>query len=843
VSELIGQSLNRYRLDRVIGQGSLGVVYEGRDDQQRRVAIKVMFPNLAAQDGFRRQFLRDLPLLKALPPHPNLVRLLDVDQAERWLYLVMEYMESGSLRRYLDQQKQVGAFAPLPAALDYVGQMADGLHFAHDQAIVHQDIKPENILLRPRADGQVEIAIADLKMRDLARSAHASEFTPLENALAYMAPEVCEGGHASTEADVYAVGAILYHLAVGRPPLEARNLPEAIYFHRNASIPRPLSVRQGLPFDLERIILKCLAKDPSQRYATAADLARDVHELEIRLRRTYPTLLHLETDPGFSTLANEETIRIQDRLYTQPEMTADQVGRDRLVIISPQEPTRSIPLNKTVWVIGRDMSADIVLDDVQVSRFHTRLEQMPGGGYQVIDLGSTNRTWIASRQIEPHQAVYWSPGQYLRIGPFRLVIEPVLSLLMTQPRVQESANQGVQSAQVEEAAGPPEALNIGIKVVPDRLTVIPGEQQSAQVELENFSDVVDHFIIRVNNIPSEWVLLPDSSIEVLDVKSGVDSARRNRGVETLIFKPPRESSTLAGVYSFEVVVTSSKRTNTLPVVASARLQIEPFYGFASDMKPTRLSGDRKLHISLTNTGNTPQAFTLAGSDQEEALNIVISPATLTLEPGQTVHIPILLSPKLRPLFGSTQRYPFSISVSDGRQGSPARIHEGELSLEALFSRRIIGLVAMLLVACGLGTFCSASQIITYVNQQRANEAAQAQAAAQTQTAGFQTQVAAGDPDADGLTTAEEMVLGTDPNLSDTDVDGLADGLEVRRYGTDPKALDTDKDVWDDGREVLVSNCPNGSFTSPNNPDSDGDKLPDNIDPDPCSQPTPGPPTP
>ncbi len=371
-------------------------------------------------------------------------------------------------------------------------------------------------------------------------------------------------------------------------------------------------------------------------------------------------------------------------------------------------------------------------------------------------------------------------------------------------------------------------MNVIAKLTPDRVTVTPGEQQSLQLELLNESGLVDHFLIHVRNIPQEWVTVPDASLEILT------DAGRNRGTVTLIFNPPRESSSIAGAYSFEVVVSSVGQPHALPVIVPGRLQVEPFYGFTSDMQPTRLKDNSKRpQLTIANTGNTPQTYTITALDREEALNFILSPSTLALEPGQSATVPILLSPKIRPLFGSTQRYPFEVTVSDGRTDSPPKTHDGELTVNPLFSRRALSLLALLLALCGLGSFCTASQLIALYNRQQAEAAQQATAAFQAEL----TRTASADPDQDGLLTFEEERLGTDPLLEDTDGDSLSDRVEAKQLGTNPLAFDSDNDTLSDGVEA-ASAC-----LSPNNRDTDGDTLLDNVDPDPCQPPTPVPPPP
>jgi hypothetical protein len=360
------------------------------------------------------------------------------------------------------------------------------------------------------------------------------------------------------------------------------------------------------------------------------------------------------------------------------------------------------------------------------------------------------------------------------------------------------------------AAAEAEPLRLVAKLVNSKVTVVPGSTERVELSILNESGRSDHFVISVPNLPAGWVTtIPPGTVEL--------------GKETvpiyLAFSPPRDSASRAGTHPFDVYISSATQPTAFPKIVSGQLQVEPFYGGTSEMRPSQIKGKRMPQVTITNTGNISHNFALSGRDDNDALNFYINPPTIQLEAGETKQVPITLSPKQRALTGSTERYPFEISVSDGRPDSRPEVHKGDMEVNPYITRRMIAFLTLILVAFGLGSACTVSGIISFAR--RADAERDILATRST---------AASDADNDGLTFAEETELGTDPNDIDTDKDILSDFVEVRQFGTNPVARDSDGDVLMDSLET-------GTCHSPNNPDSDGDGVMDNLDPQPCVSPT------
>jgi serine/threonine protein kinase/DNA-binding CsgD family transcriptional regulator len=253
----------RYRLRQWLGQGSMGLVYRAQDEiLGRDIAIKFLSPKQLADPDLVERFLREARTIARLA-HPNILNLYDVGQEEGWHYLVLEYIDGRDLRDRLNQENGP---LPLPEALRIVRDLLQALDFAHAQAVIHRDIKPENVLLTPQggvkvADFGLALAQGDLRLtRD----------DIIVGTTLYLAPEVVAGQSPDHRADLYAVGAVMYEMLAGQPPFTGDNPLTVFSQILHAPITPPRQINSTIPANIEAIITKLLARDPLQRYASAA---------------------------------------------------------------------------------------------------------------------------------------------------------------------------------------------------------------------------------------------------------------------------------------------------------------------------------------------------------------------------------------------------------------------------------------------------------------------------------------------------------------------------------------------------------------------------------------------
>jgi serine/threonine-protein kinase len=268
--------LEGYEVLEVLGTGGMGKVYKARHvGLNRYCAVKMILAGAHATPEEAERFRVEAEAIARMQ-HPNIVQIYEIGVAGSCPFLVLEYLEGGSLERRLQ-----GRPIPPRQAAETVRSLAAAMHDAHRHDIVHRDLKPANILLS--ADGIPKIAdfgLAKLLGAEpgLLGRGGLTQTGSVLGSPNYMAPEQAEGrtSRIGPATDVYALGAILYECLTGKPPFEAPNLLETLEKVRGEEPARPRQDHPEIPADLETICLKCLQKEPSERYASAKDLADDL---------------------------------------------------------------------------------------------------------------------------------------------------------------------------------------------------------------------------------------------------------------------------------------------------------------------------------------------------------------------------------------------------------------------------------------------------------------------------------------------------------------------------------------------------------------------------------------
>jgi len=267
------QTLGKYTLGALLGQGGMGAVYRSHHPLLNRpVAIKVMLVNIAADPQAHQRFLREAQVVAVLS-HPNIVNIFDVDVQDGQPYIVMDFAPGGSLAARL----QAGPIM-LEETLRLAIPLADALAYAHGQGLIHRDLKPANVLLRP--DGSPVLADFGLARPIIGDSAAQITATgAVMGTLAYMAPEQFSARPADARSDLYAFGVMLYEMLTGRVPFEGDSAP-IMYGHLQQPPPPPRRLNPALPDAIEQLILRLLEKNPDMRPQSAAELAAQLRALQ-----------------------------------------------------------------------------------------------------------------------------------------------------------------------------------------------------------------------------------------------------------------------------------------------------------------------------------------------------------------------------------------------------------------------------------------------------------------------------------------------------------------------------------------------------------------------------------
>ena len=256
---------NRYQISGTIATGGMAVIYKAQDLMlERPVALKILKKDLSDDLSFQNRFRQEARASARLI-HPNIVTTFDFGYDRDRLFIVMEYVKGTELKDLMSAEKKVA----IKDAIDYLQQACRGLAYAHQQGFVHCDIKPQNLMVTEEkvlkiTDFGISRALDTITREEQADVVWGSPY--------YISPEQSAGKAPSPVTDIYALGVVSYELFSGQLPFEAENSAELARMHR-VELPRPLiETYPQIPDELNRIVMRCLEKDPESRYETAGKL-------------------------------------------------------------------------------------------------------------------------------------------------------------------------------------------------------------------------------------------------------------------------------------------------------------------------------------------------------------------------------------------------------------------------------------------------------------------------------------------------------------------------------------------------------------------------------------------
>ncbi|HET6264773.1 MAG TPA: serine/threonine-protein kinase, partial [Usitatibacter sp.] len=275
-------TLGRYKIISEIGQGAMGVVYKAVDPIiDRTVAIKTINLNLSRQEleEYEQRFQQEIKAAGRLN-HPNIVTIYDVGKTDAVAYMAMEFLEGMEL-------KDMIATGNLPGpdqVVDIIAQVADGLWFAHQQDIVHRDVKPSNIMVMKGGMAK----ITDFGIARLPNSAVKTMTGLILGSPRYMSPEQVIGKTIDARSDIFSLGVVLYEALTGVAPFDGDNVNAIMYSTVNTTPPPPSQHNRAVPAMLDLIVAKAMAKLLEDRYQTVKELADDLREVRRQVESTRP---------------------------------------------------------------------------------------------------------------------------------------------------------------------------------------------------------------------------------------------------------------------------------------------------------------------------------------------------------------------------------------------------------------------------------------------------------------------------------------------------------------------------------------------------------------------------
>jgi serine/threonine protein kinase len=286
---LVGQTLGQYRLVERIGRGGMATVYKAyQPSLDRYVAVKVLPTYLAHDPDFATRFRREARAIAKLN-HPHILPVHDFGQEGELSYIVMRYVEGGTLKKILGQP------LALDRTVDILAQIGDALDYAHQQGIIHRDVKPANVLL----DRGKWALLSDFGLAKIAAASVQLTKTGVGMGTpAYMSPEQAQGKPVDAQSDIYSLGIMLFEMLTGRVPFDADTPLAVLIKHLTAALPLPRKVNPDIPEPVERVILKAVAKAPEDRFQRVSDMVE-------ALRRAA-----MEKGPPEETVLLEESVEV-----------------------------------------------------------------------------------------------------------------------------------------------------------------------------------------------------------------------------------------------------------------------------------------------------------------------------------------------------------------------------------------------------------------------------------------------------------------------------------------------------------------------------------------------------
>ncbi|WP_017727260.1 Stk1 family PASTA domain-containing Ser/Thr kinase [Halalkalibacterium ligniniphilum] len=266
---MIGKRISgRYEILETIGGGGMADVYKARDAiLDRYVAVKVLQPQFSKDEQFIKRFRREAQAATSLA-HPNVVNIYDVGEEADLYYIVMEYVEGATLKELIQERGPLS----LNETVDWMGQIMSAIAHAHENQIVHRDIKPHNILIR--TDGVAKVT--DFGIARAMSSATITHTNSVMGSVHYLSPEQARGGLVTFKSDIYSLGIVLYEMVTGQLPFSGDTAVSIAIKHLQNEMPSPRDLNPDLPQSIENIILRATAKDPFYRYETVQDMEEDL---------------------------------------------------------------------------------------------------------------------------------------------------------------------------------------------------------------------------------------------------------------------------------------------------------------------------------------------------------------------------------------------------------------------------------------------------------------------------------------------------------------------------------------------------------------------------------------
>lgn len=368
---MIDQTISHYKILEKLGEGGMGVVYKAQDTQlDRLVALKFLPAHISVNEETKARFLQEAKAAAALN-HNHICTIYSVEESAGTMFIAMEYIDGTTLQKQLP-------YARVDDALKVAVQVAEALHEAHTKGIVHRDIKADNIMLTSK--GQVKVM--DFGLAKLKGSLKLTRASSTVGTLAYMAPEQIQGGEVDSRSDIFSYGALLFEMLTGKTPFRGEHEAALVYSIVNEEPQSLEQLRQDVPPLLSNLVLRCLEKDPADRYQHMDDIVSE-------LRRTQKRTTSRVMRSSAYIPAQPEAAAAPSGVVSTSEIPApSRTRRSRALVRYGAMGALAIVLATIVWFVvapkGLSVNADMT----------TRVLQVPFTQYSYPSL-SPDGKWIA----------------------------------------------------------------------------------------------------------------------------------------------------------------------------------------------------------------------------------------------------------------------------------------------------------------------------------------------------------------------------------------------------------------------------------------------------------------
>lgn len=304
----------RYEILERIGSGGMADVYKGKDHKLNRfVAVKVLKSDYRSDEVFIQKFLSEAQAAAGLM-HPNVVNVYDVGQDRGLYYMVMELVEGISLKDYIEKKGQLSAKETISISI----QMVTGIQAAHNQHIIHRDIKPQNIIISK--DGKVKVT--DFGIARATTSTNTIS-TNVMGSVHYTSPEQARGGIVDEKSDIYSAGITMYEMITGHVPFDGDSTVAVAIKHLREEIKSPSEEVPDIPYSLECIIMKCTQKNTTMRYQNCQELINDLKRSLVDPNGNFVNMPGYVGGDATVVMSDEELRRVQDQSYDQDDYDDD----------------------------------------------------------------------------------------------------------------------------------------------------------------------------------------------------------------------------------------------------------------------------------------------------------------------------------------------------------------------------------------------------------------------------------------------------------------------------------------------------------------------------------------